>query len=206
MLKLVSGKGGAMSGESNVYDENGSATHRTREISDARRHRSRHGVVALLAMLAPAGLFPLGLLLLQDDVRFAWLSRPTDYPWELWIIALCGTTATLAGLADWWIHRSGVTVVGVREHLAHVAALGIGGIPLFFLMAAATLSTRPHVLLLPILVMLVLTVVLICYDEFLFHRRCGWLEMLMHRALTFGNGLAFLAWIHWCFVRGVGNA
>ena len=54
--------------------------------------------------------------------------------------------------------------------------------------------------------MLIFTVVLICYDEFLFHRRCGRFETLMHRLLTFGNGLAFLAWVHWCFVRGVGHA
>jgi hypothetical protein len=42
---------------------------------------------------------------------------------------------------------------------------------------------------------------MICYDEFVFHRRCGWFESFTHRLLTCGNGLAFLAWAHWCFVR-----
>jgi hypothetical protein len=157
-------------------------------------------------MLAPATLFPLGLALVRDDPRFAWLRRPADYPWEFRAVAVCGTVATLAGFADWRIHRSGSTVVGVREHRAHVAALGFGGVPLFGLLAAASLSPRPLAFLLPVLVVLIVTVVLICYDEFLFHRRCGWREALMHRLLTFGNGLAFLAWSHWCFVRGGGHA
>jgi hypothetical protein len=39
------------------------------------------------------------------------------------------------------------------------------------------------------------------YDEFVFHRRCGRFETFTHRLLTCGNGLAFLAWTHWCFVR-----
>ncbi len=183
-----------------------SALTREAAVRAARRHRSRRGAAALVAMLVPAVLFPTGLVLLLDDPRFSWLNRPTDYPWEFWIVAVCGTAATLAGWADWTIHRSGTTVVGVREHRAHVAALGGGGVPLFALMAAASISPRPLAFLLPILVVLVLTVVLICYDEFLFHRRCGRREVLMHRALTFGNGLAFLAWVHWCFVRGDGHA
>lgn len=179
---------------------------RDQGIRDARRRQSRHGVTAVLAMLVPAALFPLGLLLLRDDSRFAWIYRPADYPWEFWAVAVCGSVATLAGLADWRVHRSGVTVVGVREHRAHVAALGGGGIPLFLLLAAASLSAQPLNYLLPTMCVLILTVVLICYDEFLFHRRCGRFEVWMHRLLTFGNGLAFLAWAHWCFVRGAGNA
>jgi hypothetical protein len=43
--------------------------------------------------------------------------------------------------------------------------------------------------------------VMICYDEFVFHRRCRRFETFTHRLLTCGNGLAFLAWSHWCFVR-----
>ena len=130
------------------------------------------------------------------------LARPAEYPWELWAVALCGSIATLGGVVDWRIHRSGDTVVGLREHRAHVAALGLGGVPLFGLMAAASLSPRPVAFLIPVLAALILTVVLVCYDEFLFHRRCGRFETLSHRLLTFGNGLAFLAWAHWCFVRG----
>ena len=57
-------------------------------------------------------------------------------------------------------------------------------------------------LLLPIIVVALFTATLICYDEFVFHRkRCGVYETLLHRLLVFGNGVAWLAWMHWCFVR-----
>src|SRR5262245_27923775 len=176
------------------------------EVMARRARRSQHGPSALVAMLVPAVLFPAGLLALRGDPRFAWLLRPADYPWELWAIALCGTFASLGGLADWLFHRSGETVVGAKEHRAHLAALLGGGVPLFVLMSLASLSPRPARWLLPVLVVLILTVVLICYDEFVFHRRCGRLEALTHRLLTIGNGLAFLAWAHWCFVRGGAHA
>jgi hypothetical protein len=205
-MHAANGKGDIVSRELGGTAVRVSAGGRETQIRDTRRRQSRHGAAALLALLVPAVLFPLGLVALGGDARFAWLSRPADYPWEVWVVAVCGSVATLAGLADWRIHRSGTTVVGAREHRAHLAALGAGGIPLFFLMAGASLSTRPLGLLLPTLVVLILTVVLICYDEFLFHRRCGRFEVLTHRLLTFGNGLAFLAWAHWCFVRGGCNA
>ncbi len=171
-------------------------------LRESRRCRSAHGPAALLALLVPAILFPVGLIALPCEARFAWLSGPAEFPWEFWAVALFGSVATAAGIADWRIHRSGATVVGVREHRAHTAALGLGGLPLFLLMAAASLSPRPVRLLLPVLVVLMLTVAIVCYDEFRFHRRCGRAEAIMHRALTFGNGIAFLAWAHWCFVRG----
>ena len=171
-----------------------------------RRRLSAHGPAALLAMLVPALAFPIGLLLLQDDDRFNWLARPHDYPWQFWIVGLCGTVATAAGVIDWHIHRSGTTIVGRREHRAHVAALAGGGIPLFLSMAVASLLPRPAQMLIPLLIALIATVILICYDEFLFHRRCRWGEVLAHRILTFGNGLAFLGWAHWCFARGGADA
>jgi hypothetical protein len=157
-------------------------------------------------MLAPAALFPLGLVCLRHDARFAWLAEPARYPWQLWALAACGTVATLAGAADWRVHRSGATTVGRREHRAHVAALAGGGVPLFTLMALASVSARPEAYLVPVFVVLIYTVVLIAYDEFVFHRRCGRVETLAHRLLTFGNGLAFLAWAHWCFVARAARA
>ena len=43
---------------------------------------------------------------------------------------------------------------------------------------------------------------MICYDEFVFHRRaCGLYETILHRVLVLGNGTALLVWMHWCFVR-----
>jgi len=170
-------------------------------VRQTRLRLSRHGAWALGAMLVPAVLCPLGLFLLRDDVRFAWLGDIRAYPWELWAIAACGTAATFGGVLDWRFHRSGETVVGGREHRAHLWALAGGGVPLFFMMAAASISPRPARLLVPVLVILIYTVVMISYDEFVFHRRCGRFETFSHRLLTCGNGLAFLAWAHWCFVR-----
>ena len=109
----------------------------------ARRRLSRHGVLALGALLVPAVLYPVGLFLLRDDPRFAWLGDVRAYPWELWVIAACGTAATLGGVLDWRFHRGGETVVGRHEHRAHLLALAGGGVPLFALMAAASLSPRP---------------------------------------------------------------
>ncbi len=174
---------------------------RSAVVREGRRRLSRHGVLALAAMLVPAVLFPLGLLLVRDEPRFGWLTDVRAYPWELWAIAACGTAATLGGVLDWRFHRRGETVVGRGEHRAHLMALAGGGVPLFTLMSAASVSPRPARFLIPVLVLLISTVVMICYDEFVFHRRCGRFETFAHRLLTCGNGLAFLAWAHWCFVR-----
>jgi hypothetical protein len=169
-------------------------------VRNLRRRTSKHGPAGLLALFAPAVLFPLGLFLLRDDPRFHWLWDVRAYPWEFWGVAVCGTAATVGGSLDWLFHRSGETVVGRGEHRAHVLALVGGGLPLFCLLAMASLSPRPGHFLLPVLAVLIFTVVLICYDEFVFHRRCGRYETFTHRLLTGGNGLAFLAWAHWCFV------
>ncbi len=177
---------------------------RSADVRQARRRLSRHGASALAAMLVPAVLFPLGLFLVRGDPRFAWLGDVRAYPWELWAIAVCGTAATLGGVLDWRFHRGGETVVGRGEHRAHLLALAGGGVPLFALMTAASVSPRPARFLIPVLMVLICTVVMICYDEFVFHRRCGRFETFAHRLLTCGNGLAFLAWAHWCFVRPAG--
>src|SRR4051794_9855348 len=135
-------------------------------VRQARRRASRHGPSALLALLVPALAFPLGLFLLRDDPRFAWLGDVRAYPWELWAVAVCGTVATVGGACDWLLHRSGRTTVGRGEHRAHLAALAGGGVPLFVLMAGASLSPAPARFLIPVLVVLIYTVVLISYDEF----------------------------------------
>ena len=90
-------------------------------VQQTRRRLSRHGASALGAMLVPAVLCPLGLFLLRDHARFAWLGDVRAYPWELWAIAVCGTAATLGGVLDWRFHRCGETVVGRREHRARPA-------------------------------------------------------------------------------------
>ena len=171
------------------------------QFKEARRRVSRRGPVALVLMFMPGVLLPLGLVLVRDNPRFSWMLHVSQFPWEFWAVAIFGSLATLGGTGDWLFHRSGETAVGAAEHQAHVLALGAGGLPLFLLMAAASLASRPLIWLLPVAAVLIVTVILICYDEFVFHRRCGRLENLLHRMLTIGNALAWFAWAHWCFVR-----
>lgn len=160
-------------------------------------------LVGLLSMLAPPiGLGAMLLLAYSSWPRFAWLAHPALYPWELWCLVVFGTIATLAGAGDWLFHRMYVTV-GPAEHRSHVLALASGGVPLFALMVIASALQRPPLLLVPIIVVAFYTAALICFDEFVFHRhRCSRLETLLHRLLVFGNGIAWLAWMNWCFVRG----
>lgn len=157
-------------------------------------------------LFAPGIGFILALFLLKDSSpRFGWFNDMSVYPWQFWAIGVFGTIATLGGAGDWLFHKVYVTV-GPKEHHSHILALGAGGL-VFVLMAAASLLSNPLDLLIPVIVALIVTVVLICYDEFAFHvRRCKPFETLLHRMLTLGNGAAFLCWMHWLFVAGVQNA
>jgi hypothetical protein len=165
-----------------------------------------HSLVSLGLLFAPGIGFILALYLLKDtNPRFGWVNDMIAYPWQFWAIGLFGTIATLGGAGDWLFHKVYVTV-GPKEHHSHILALGAGGL-VFVLMAVASVLANPLDLLIPVLVALIVTVVLICYDEFAFHvRRCKPFETLLHRMLTLGNGAAFLCWMHWLFVTGVGHA
>ena len=93
--------------------------------------------------------------------------------------------------------------IGKKERRSELLALAGGGVPLFVLMALASVAARPHLFLLPVIAVLIFTAVLIAYDEFVFHRRrCGRRETVFHRVLVFGHATAFFAWAHFCFVRG----
>jgi hypothetical protein len=158
--------------------------------------------LSLIALFLPGALFLLALFVARDHPRLQWLQDVAEYPCEFWLIAVCGLVATAAGVADWVYHRSGRTVIGRPEHHSELLALA-GGLPLFVLMCAASVLPRPEVLLLPVIVVVLFTTAMICYDEFVFHRkRCGRYETVLHRLLVFGNGAAWLAWMSWCFVRG----
>jgi hypothetical protein len=132
---------------------------------------------------------------------FSWLHHPRQYPWELWCAIAAATIAVTGGLADWRYHRQGKRSISALERRYEALALA-GGVPLFLLMSAATLSPKPNQFIIPVIVTVLYMTVLICYDEFIFHRGCKPFETLLHRMLVFGNGLAWLAWAHWCFVRG----
>jgi hypothetical protein len=165
---------------------------------------AKASTASLIALFLPGTLFATGLFLLRHDPRFVWLHDLAKYPWQFWVIALAGTVATLAGFGDWALHRwAAKCVIGKKERNCELLALGGGGVSMFVLMSAASVCRQPAQLLLPILVVLLFTVTLICYDEFVFHRRrCQKLETMLHRLLVFGNGTAWLAWAHWCFARG----
>jgi hypothetical protein len=157
---------------------------------------------SLCSLFAPGALFAVGLSFLYvTNDNYSWVDNPLEYPWELYAISICGIIATVGGIADWLFHRLYVTT-GPKERRSHLLALATGGIPLFIIMSLASISSRPQHYLIPMMIVGLYTVVLICYDEFLFHwKRCKPLETLFHRLLVFGNGCAWLAWIHWCFVR-----
>jgi hypothetical protein len=171
--------------------------------SASRQGRPLRLSLTVIALFLPGLLFGLGLFLVHNQPRYSWLSSIRLYPWELWGLLVSGTIATVAGLLDWRYHRSGKTVVGRAEHHSELVALAGGGLPLFMLMAVASVVSRPQLLLVPVLLVVLFTAVVISYDEFVFHRkRCGGYETMLHRLLVFGNGIAWLAWMHWCFVRG----
>jgi len=163
-------------------------------------------LLSLSLLFAPGVLFVAALWLLKDIApRYAWAHDLSRYPWQFWGIALCGVVATLGGAGDWLFHKIYVTV-GPKEHHSHLLALGAGG-AVFLLMAVASVDDQPLRWLLPVIVALLVTVTLICYDEFAFHvRRCKPFETLLHRMLVFGNGAAFLIWMHWVFVAAYGSA
>src|SRR5688572_2118844 len=81
---------------------------------DQRHHKASWA--SLIALFLPGVLFAGGLFLLRDHPEFRWLRSVASFPWQLWIIALAGTTATIAGFGDWTYHRwVAKCVVGRKE-------------------------------------------------------------------------------------------
>jgi hypothetical protein len=159
-------------------------------------------VGGLLALVIPGAGFILGLFAVRARPEFAFLEHPGSWPLELWIIAIGGSVATLAGFGDFVWHVRGLREVSRKEERGEVIALALGGAPLFAFMAAASVSAAPAAFLMPVLVTTMFTVACVCHDEFVYHRHaCERVESLFHHVLIFGNGLAFLAWFHWAFVR-----
>jgi hypothetical protein len=159
--------------------------------------------LSLFLLFVPAVLFVLLLFCYRNE---SFLAIKTSFPyfsWQFWLMAVSGTAATIGGVLDWRFHRDPLELqISKLERDAEAAALGLGGVPMFVLMWLAMMSPRPNFFLIPILVVLIYTVVAICYDEFVFHiRRCGPQETLYHRLLVFGNGVAWLAWMHFIYVH-----
>lgn len=165
-----------------------------------KKQTTSRDLLSLLALFFPAvgfGLFLLAEALLSGDTLGA--ATFSNLPWQVYLITFVGSIATIGGVCDWVFHRLFVTS-SPKESKSHLLALGSGGVPLFFLMGTASLIPEPKILLIPIIVVTLYTTTLICYDEFVFHwRRCCRLETLFHRLLVFGNGIAWLAWMHWVY-------
>ncbi|MDF3821065.1 hypothetical protein P3G55_14225 [Leptospira sp. 96542] len=158
---------------------------------------------SLALLLSPACLFFAFSFMIKDIPRFS-LSNSFPYlPWQFFTIIIAGKVATIGGILDWRFHRKNIQMkISKKERITEVIALGFGGLPMFFLMWFAMMSTRPTIYLIPIIVVLIFTVSVICYDEFIFHKkRCGRLENLYHRMLVIGNGIAWLAWFQYIYVR-----
>jgi hypothetical protein len=153
------------------------------------------GASSLVASLLPGAVFASALPI---------VGLPRPIPWELAIIGVAGTVATAAGVGDWLYHRRAGVAIGPNERRGELLALCCGGLPLFVLLSFASFSAQPLRFLIPTIVAALVTTVMICHDEFVFHRRrCKLAETLLHRSLVFGHAIAFLAWSHWCFVRGL---
>ncbi|MEY4874979.1 MAG: hypothetical protein RL708_128 [Bacteroidota bacterium] len=126
-----------------------------------------------------------------------------SFPWQIYILTIAGLIATIGGVLDWRYHRIVLKMkLPEKERKAEAMALGLGGIPMFVLMYFATISNYTKQLLIPIIIVLIYTVVAICYDEFTFHvKRCKPIETLYHRMLVLGNGIAWLAWFHLIYYK-----
>jgi len=158
--------------------------------------------LSLLLLFVPPTAFLILYLLNSDAASLQPNSVLPVFPWQIYILIIAGSVATWGGVADWRFHREVLKMrMSKKERRAEALALGCGGVPMFVLMWLATVSGSPASYLIPIVVILVITVVAICYDEFVFHRRrCGKVESRFHRMLVFGNGIAWLSWFSLIFI------
>jgi hypothetical protein len=158
---------------------------------------------SLILLFTPAFLFGALIFLFREESKLRISPNFPFLPWQFFVIAFFGIIATTGGILDWQFHRNPLNMkIPKKERDAEAKALGLGGFPMFILMWFAMLSSSPAYFLIPILLVLIYTVVAICYDEFVFHiKRCGKLETIYHRMLVFGNGIAWLAWFHFIYYK-----
>ncbi len=152
-------------------------------------------------VLLPALIFALLLFLFRDHPQLRLSAHFPYLPWQFFVMAVFGLIGTAGGLLDWKFHRNPLNMkIPKKERDAEAAALGLGGLPMLALMWMAMMSAQPTDFLILIIIVLIYTVVMISYDEFVFHiKRCGKIETRYHRMLVFGNGVAWLAWFHFIY-------
>ncbi|MFN0015647.1 MAG: hypothetical protein ACKVU2_13955 [Saprospiraceae bacterium] len=159
--------------------------------------------LSLMLLFVPAVLFAALFWICRDHPKLGVQAVFPYLPWQFFVLGVFGITATAGGVLDWRYHRDPLRLrLSKKERDAEAAALGLGGVPMFVVMWAATMSEHPSRYLLPVVLILIFTVAAICYDEFVFHmHRCGKTETRYHRMLVFGNGIAWLAWFHYVFCQ-----
>lgn len=159
--------------------------------------------LSLILLFLPAALFGVLIFLFRHHPQLHLNNNFPYLPWQFFMIALFGMVATIGGVLDWKFHRDPLNMkIPKKERDAEAKALGLGGLPMFILMWMAMMSSAPSFFLIPVLIVLIYTVVAICYDEFVFHlKRCSRLENTYHRILVFGNGIAWLSWFHFIFCK-----
>lgn len=166
------------------------------------------GAWTLAGAVMPGLLFAILLFVAwRIDPRFAWVSEPWRAPWPIWGVAIGGVAGLVGNVSDYRYHRR-APLVGEPEHKSHLLALLTGGVPLFFVMAAATFAARPALLVVPAIALVGYVVFWVAYDELVYHRRrrCKRVERIYHALSTIGNATALLSWAHWVFALGVGGA
>ncbi len=169
--------------------------------SKMQQARSIRYYLSLWLLFMPALLFGILLVLYRAHTNLHITGAFPFLPWQFLVIIVFGVIATTGGVLDWKFHRDPLKLkISKKERDAEAKALGLGGFGMFVLMWLAMLSEQPLNFLIPIILVLIYTVVAICYDEFVFHiHRCEKTETRYHRMLVFGNGLAWLAWFHFIY-------
>ena len=172
-------------------------------MASTRRATFLRSVASLLSVVTPGIAVCACLWLVRDHPRFPWVRDLGRAPWELWAALVSGVVGTSAGVVDWVYHRVSGVRVTAEERRIELLGLAGGGLSIFGLMAAASVSATPGTYVVPVVAVFLVTASLIVYDEVAFHvDRCTRVETWIHRVIVAGNGLAFAAWFHWCFVRG----
>ncbi|MBA3665497.1 MAG: hypothetical protein H0W61_14985 [Bacteroidetes bacterium] len=158
---------------------------------------------SLVMLFTPAMLFGLLLFIYRNNAKLHITNSFPFLPWQFLLIITFGILATTGGVLDWRFHRNPLNMkIPKKERDAEAVALSLGGVPMFILMWLAMINSKPEVFLIPIIIVLIYTVVAICYDEFVFHiKRCGKLENFYHRLLVFGNAIAWLCWFHFIYYK-----
>lgn len=161
-------------------------------------------MLSLAALLTPAVAMLVFLCAAPAQWALPSLVAPRSWPWEFWCMAVAGATATVAGVLDWRFHRNGGRRLVPAERRTELFGMACG-VPLFALLAVASVVDEPRRCLLPIVICAMGMAGLVAVDEARFHRACGRYETVLHRVLVGGNAVAFLAWLSWGMSRAVAH-